>query len=93
MCSLFIPILEFNIQSYLLFSSSYPISRLAAVLIILYEQDGLIRVVLTTRSKELRTHAGQTALPGGKKDPIDVDSTATAVRSDKTNSDGYPLTL
>lgn len=63
-------------------------SKLAAVLIILYEQDGLIRVVLTTRSKELRTHVGQTALPGGKKDPIDVDSTATAVRSDQTNLTG-----
>jgi coenzyme A diphosphatase NUDT7 len=93
MCSLFIPILEFDIQSYFSFSSSYPMSKLAAVLIILYEQDGLIRVVLTTRSKELRTHAGQTALPGGKKDSIDADSTATAVRSDKTNFDGYPLTL
>lgn len=60
-------------------SSTYPKSRLAAVLVILYEQDGLIRVLLTTRSKELRTHAGQTALPGGKRDDSDVDAIANAV--------------
>jgi len=60
-------------------SSTYPKSRLAAVLVILYEQDGLIRVLLTTRSKELRTHAGETALPGGKRDASDADPIQNAV--------------
>ncbi|KAF9484362.1 hypothetical protein BDN70DRAFT_797821, partial [Pholiota conissans] len=54
--------------------------KVAAVLVLLYEVDGQLRVLLTTRSKQLRTHAGQTALPGGKKDPTDVDLVMTAYR-------------
>jgi coenzyme A diphosphatase NUDT7 len=53
--------------------------KVAAVLVLLYEVEGQLRVLLTTRSKHLRTHAGQTALPGGKKDPSDIDLTMTAV--------------
>lgn len=49
------------------------------MLVLLYEQDGLIRVLLTTRSKELRTHAGETALPGGKRDASDADPIQNAV--------------
>ncbi len=60
-------------------SSIYPPTKLAAVLVLLYEQQGILRVLLTTRSKELRTHAGQTALPGGKKDAADADLLQTAV--------------
>jgi 8-oxo-dGTP pyrophosphatase MutT (NUDIX family) len=60
-------------------SATYPKSRHAAVLVILYEQDEQIRVLLTTRSKELRTHAGQTALPGGKRDASDADPIENAV--------------
>lgn len=37
-------------------------------------------MLLTTRSKELRTHAGQTALPGGKADVEDIDFVHTARR-------------
>ncbi|KAF8969239.1 NUDIX hydrolase domain-like protein [Flammula alnicola] len=55
-------------------------SKVAAVLVLLYEVDGDLRVLLTTRSKHLRTHAGQTALPGGKKDPTDIDLIMTAYR-------------
>ncbi|KAF8907366.1 NUDIX hydrolase domain-like protein [Gymnopilus junonius] len=57
-----------------------PEQKIAAVLVLLYEGDGELRVLLTTRSKELRTHAGQTALPGGKKDPSDPNLTFTAFR-------------
>ncbi|KAF9526367.1 NUDIX hydrolase domain-like protein [Crepidotus variabilis] len=60
--------------------SAYPQNKLAAVLVLLFEQNGALRVLLTTRSKELRTHAGQTALPGGKKDPSDTDMIAAALR-------------
>jgi hypothetical protein len=52
---------------------------LAAVLVLLYERGGL-RVLLTTRSKELRSHPGQTALPGGKVDQGDAGVVDTAVR-------------
>ncbi|KAF9000639.1 NUDIX hydrolase domain-like protein [Cyathus striatus] len=59
----------------------YPSNRLAAVLVLLFEdQDGQLRVLLTTRSKALRTHAGQTALPGGRFDLGDKDLVETAYR-------------
>jgi coenzyme A diphosphatase NUDT7 len=56
--------------------------RVAGVLVLLYEEHDQIRVLVTTRAKHLRTHAGQTALPGGKKDSTDIDLVMTAVRSD-----------
>lgn len=54
--------------------------KLAAVLVLLYEKGGELRVLLTTRSKLLRAHPGQTALPGGKADETDADIVYTAVR-------------
>src|ERR1700689_4651129 len=42
--------------------SSQSVSKLAAVLVLLYECAGELRVLLTTRSKTLRSHPGQTAL-------------------------------
>jgi hypothetical protein len=61
---------------------------LAAVLVLLYERAGTpshrgsggLRVLLTTRSKELRSHPGETALPGGKVDQSDAGVVETAVR-------------
>ena len=53
----------------------------AAVLILLYERADNLRVLLTTRSKTLRAHPGQTALPGGKVDDTDRDAVETAVKS------------
>ncbi|KAL0574395.1 hypothetical protein V5O48_007570 [Marasmius crinis-equi] len=60
----------------------HPSPRLAAVLILLYQhpESGHLRVLLTTRSKSLRTHPGQTALPGGRKDDTDHDLVYTALR-------------
>ncbi|EMD33469.1 hypothetical protein CERSUDRAFT_118052 [Gelatoporia subvermispora B] len=60
--------------------SGYPRSKLAAVLVVLYENAGELRVLLTTRSKLLRAHPGQTALPGGKVDVTDEDVVHTARR-------------
>lgn len=57
----------------------FPQSKHAAVLILLYEQNDQIFVLLTTRSKTLRSHPGQTALPGGKYDEEDGDLLKTAV--------------
>ncbi|EIW84192.1 hypothetical protein CONPUDRAFT_50555, partial [Coniophora puteana RWD-64-598 SS2] len=54
--------------------------KLAAVLVLLFEKDGALRVLLTTRSKSLRAHPGQTAFPGGKVDPTDRDLVAAALR-------------
>lgn len=62
------------------FEQKYPRNKLAAVSIILFERDGVLRVLLTTRSKKLRAHPGQTALPGGKCEPLDQSFIATALR-------------
>ncbi|KAI6042467.1 NUDIX hydrolase domain-like protein [Pisolithus marmoratus] len=60
--------------------SNQPKEKLAAVLVLLFEQAGELRVILTTRSKLLRTHPGQTALPGGKVDESDPSLIDTAFR-------------
>ncbi|KDR68762.1 hypothetical protein GALMADRAFT_146105 [Galerina marginata CBS 339.88] len=58
-----------------------PTSRLAAVLVLLFERDGQLRVLVTTRGKHLKTHGGQTSLPGGKMEDIDNGGViATAFR-------------
>ncbi|RWR81345.1 nudix hydrolase 15, mitochondrial-like protein [Cinnamomum micranthum f. kanehirae] len=55
--------------------------RRAAVLICLFEgEEGNLRVILTKRSKNLSTHSGEVALPGGKREEGDVDDSATALR-------------
>jgi 8-oxo-dGTP pyrophosphatase MutT (NUDIX family) len=41
-------------------------ARPAAVLVPLFEEDGEVRVVLTVRSDQLRSHRGEVALPGGR---------------------------
>ncbi|KAL7279362.1 hypothetical protein ACG7TL_007203 [Trametes sanguinea] len=53
---------------------------LAAVLVLLFEKAGELRVLLTTRSKSLRAHPGQVALPGGKVDATDANVFDTAFR-------------
>ncbi|KJA21940.1 hypothetical protein HYPSUDRAFT_41552 [Hypholoma sublateritium FD-334 SS-4] len=57
-----------------------PTSRLAAVLVLLFERDDHLRVLLTTRAKQLRTHGGETSLPGGKMEDGDKDIIITALR-------------
>lgn len=51
----------------------------AAVLVPLVLRESLT-VMLTERTAQLSTHAGQVAFPGGKRDPEDVDLRATALR-------------
>lgn len=53
----------------------------AAVLVGLFEGPlGEARVWLMRRPDTLRTHSGQVALPGGKRDPGDIDIVSTALR-------------
>ncbi len=55
--------------------------RQAAVLIpVTRLRDDESHVVLTVRSANLKSHAGQISLPGGTTEPEDVDETATALR-------------
>ncbi|MEZ4310190.1 MAG: CoA pyrophosphatase [Polyangiaceae bacterium] len=52
----------------------------AAVLVPLFEAQGDVRVWLLRRPADLRSHAGQVALPGGKTDPTDATPVETALR-------------
>ena len=65
------------------------IQKRASVLIPLLEAEGELFVMLTQRSEQLRSHAGQVSFPGGKQDPRDSNSLETAFR--ETNEEiGLP---
>lgn len=51
----------------------------AAVLVPLFEEDGLARVILTRRSDRLRSHTGEVSFPGGRLDP-EEEPLAAALR-------------
>ncbi|KAJ1307629.1 hypothetical protein OPQ81_001725 [Rhizoctonia solani] len=67
---------EYSLEEY----PEFPRNKTAAVLLLLFIRDGHLRVLLTTRSKHLRSHPGDVALPGGKTDPMDTSPVATALR-------------
>ena len=52
----------------------------SAVLVPLYERDGLPWLVLTRRASHLRNHPREVAFPGGRREPADADLWATALR-------------
>ncbi|KAM9754365.1 peroxisomal coenzyme A diphosphatase NUDT7 isoform 2-T2 [Menidia menidia] len=52
----------------------------ASVLIPLFVRGGELHALMTLRSKELRTSAGEVCFPGGKRDPCDRDDVDTALR-------------
>ncbi|HKB08478.1 MAG TPA: CoA pyrophosphatase [Candidatus Polarisedimenticolia bacterium] len=55
-------------------------SRRAAVLVPIVEDGGALRLILTRRTDDLPTHAGQVAFPGGLMEPGEVDPARTALR-------------
>ncbi|CAL6327193.1 unnamed protein product [Bathycoccus prasinos] len=66
-------------------SSTEPIKKRAAVLVLLFENAREeIHVVLTKRSADMNSHAGQVAFPGGKLDEEDLgDDIECALREAK----------
>lgn len=52
----------------------------ASVLVPLFIRDGKVQVLLTVRSKHLRSHAGLVAFPGGHMDEDDQSVISTALR-------------
>ncbi len=56
-----------------------PDDRVSAVLVPLFEDEGELRVILTLRNPNLRSHAGQVSFPGGRLDPGE-DAVAAALR-------------
>jgi 8-oxo-dGTP pyrophosphatase MutT (NUDIX family) len=57
-----------------------PEAMKAAVLVALYEDDGVLRVVLTRRPDHMPTHPGDVVFPGGMIEPGDDGPVATALR-------------
>ncbi len=55
-------------------------ARIAAVLILLYPNDGSIYTVFMQRHNYDGVHGGQISFPGGKKEPADSDVVHTAIR-------------
>ncbi|KAK9516813.1 hypothetical protein VZT92_024723 [Zoarces viviparus] len=60
--------------------ASLPVLPKASVLIPLMVKNGELCTLMTLRSKELRTSAGEVCFPGGKRDPGDRDDVDTALR-------------
>jgi 8-oxo-dGTP pyrophosphatase MutT (NUDIX family) len=54
--------------------------RPAAVLVPLVDRDAGLTVLLTQRTADMPSHAGQIAFPGGRRDKRDADLVATALR-------------
>jgi 8-oxo-dGTP pyrophosphatase MutT (NUDIX family) len=61
----------------------------ASVLVPLVERDGQVFVWLIRRSETMSSHRGQVAFPGGKRDPDDRSSMATALRETEEEL-GFP---
>ncbi|XP_035520818.1 peroxisomal coenzyme A diphosphatase NUDT7 [Morone saxatilis] len=60
--------------------SLLPVLPKASVLIPLFVKKGELYTLMTLRSKELRSSAGEVCFPGGKRDPSDRDDVDTALR-------------
>ena len=54
--------------------------RPAAVLVPLVNRASGVTVLLTQRTEDMPSHAGQVAFPGGRRQDSDVDATDTALR-------------
>jgi 8-oxo-dGTP pyrophosphatase MutT (NUDIX family) len=54
--------------------------RPAAVLVPLVNRQDGVTVLLTQRTEDMPSHAGQVAFPGGRRQPDDLDAVATALR-------------
>ncbi|MBN3758967.1 CoA pyrophosphatase [Paraburkholderia sp. Tr-20389] len=54
--------------------------RVAAVLVALVVREEGLTVLLTQRTAHLNDHAGQVSFPGGRHEPHDATTTATALR-------------
>ena len=61
--------------------SALPPARPAATLLAIYpDDDGRLLIPVTVRRAELRAHAGEVSLPGGRVDAADASHEAAALR-------------
>jgi 8-oxo-dGTP pyrophosphatase MutT (NUDIX family) len=64
--------------------------RRAAVLVPIVDDGGALRLLLTRRTEDLPTHAGQVAFPGGLVEPGEDDPVKTALREAEEEIDLPP---
>ncbi|WNJ16289.1 CoA pyrophosphatase [Pontibacter sp. G13] len=55
-------------------------ARLCSVMVLLYPHEDAVKVAFMKRSEDGRVHSGQVCFPGGRRDPVDTDQIATALR-------------
>lgn len=67
-----------------------PPLRESAVLILLHRSQGEIHTVMMERSTYEGVHSGQIAFPGGKREPLDRDLHATALREFREETGATP---
>lgn len=60
------------------YANPFPL-RKSAVMILLFVRDGRLKSIMIERT-DIGKHAGQISFPGGKAEPLDADSIATAIR-------------
>jgi len=70
-------------------------ARVAAVLILLYPDNGSINTVFMQRPDYDGVHGGQISFPGGKKEPEDESIIGTALReaNEETGADADKITI
>jgi len=66
------------------------IANPAGVLILLYDYQQELHLVLTRRPTQMRNHAGQISFPGGRADPQDLSLYGTALREAQEELDIDP---
>lgn len=73
-----------SMWDHLHYSSAEPVlteGEVAAVLALVYaDEQGILRLVLTKRARNLNSHAGQLSFPGGKPHAEDLGPVDTALR-------------
>jgi 8-oxo-dGTP pyrophosphatase MutT (NUDIX family) len=70
-------------------------ARLAAVLILLYPENGSLHTVFMQRPEYDGVHGGQISFPGGKKEPLDDSIIKTAMREawEETGTDPQQVSV
>jgi 8-oxo-dGTP pyrophosphatase MutT (NUDIX family) len=69
-----------NLKAYKASEDEYNFNKRAAVLVPLILVENQLHILLTLRSRHLRSHAGEVCFPGGKVDETDPSLIHTALR-------------
>lgn len=67
-------------QELLSLRKNSPSPRLSSVLILMFREENVVKLVFTKRVEYDGIHSGQVSFPGGKAEPTDADLSITALR-------------